>query len=66
MKIVLEQNEFEKMAAAWVFEHLVEKNFHAATIVDGSIELEVFGDGDTPVEEVVPEPVDIREFNAND
>ena len=52
MKIVLEQNEFEKMAAAWVYEHLVEKQFYAATIVGDAVELEVFGDGDAPPAEV--------------
>lgn len=48
MRIVLEQNEFEKMAAAWVYEHLVEKKFYSATIVGDAIELEVFAEDSPP------------------
>lgn len=55
MKIVLEQKEFEKMAAAWVYEHLVEKTFYAAKIIGDAVELEVFGEGDGPEPEATPE-----------
>lgn len=48
MKIVLEQSEFEKMAFAWVNEHLVNKEFYSASIVGDAIALEVFSDGDSP------------------
>ena len=68
MKIVLQQKEFESMAAAWVYENLVEKKMTSATIVDDAIELEVFGSDDEPevrVEEVeVGDYNDIRENNA--
>ena len=57
MRIVLQQVEFEKMAAAWVYENLVEKTMASATIVEDAIELEVFGadDGPEKVEEA-PDP----------
>jgi len=50
MKIVLTQVEFETMAAAWVYENLVEKKMLTATIVGDDVELEVFGPNDLPVE----------------
>jgi len=56
MKIVLTQVEFETMAAAWVYENLVEKRMESAKIVGDEVELEVFGANDKPeeaVEEVV-------------
>ena len=56
MKIVLTQVEFETMAAAWVFENLVEKTMQTATIVGDSVELEVFGAGDLPEEKEDDEP----------
>jgi hypothetical protein len=57
MKIVLQQKEFESMAAAWVYENLVEKKMTSASIVEDAIELEVFGTGDEP-EEAVPDIID--------
>ncbi len=59
MKIVLQQGEFEKMAEAWVYENLIEKKMASATIVNDSIELEVFGDGsskETIEEQIIEEP----------
>jgi hypothetical protein len=53
MKIALTQEEFETMAAAWVYENLVEKKMVSAEIKSDFIELEVFGAGDIP--EVIPE-----------
>ena len=50
MKIVLTQVEFETMAAAWVYENLVEKKMLSATIIGDDVELEVFGPNDLPVE----------------
>jgi len=50
MKIVLQQDEFEQMAGKWVFENLVEKEMHSAAIVNDTIELEVFGEGQAPLE----------------
>ena len=63
MKIVLQQGEFEKMAASWVYENLVEKEMASASIVDNAIELEVFGAGEpeeVKVEEVVEDYNNIR------
>jgi len=56
MKIVLQQVEFEKMAAAWVYENLVEKTMASATIVGDSVELEVLGEGDKSevIEQIEP------------
>jgi hypothetical protein len=51
MKIVLTQVEFETMAAAWVYENLVEKKMLSAKIVGDEVELEVFEPSDMPVEE---------------
>ena len=48
MKIKLTQKEFETMAAAWVYENLVEKTMASAKIVDDYIELAVFGPDDKP------------------
>lgn len=52
MKIVLTQIEFETMAAAWVYENLVEKKMLTAKIVGDEVELEVFEPADLPKEEV--------------
>ena len=63
MKIALQQGEFEKMAAAWVYENLVEKTMSSADIVDGTIELEVFGDGDAPhTPTILPDPPPLKEI----
>ena len=48
MKIILEQSEFDHMASAWVYEHLVEKKFHSVTIIGDSIEVEVFAENSEP------------------
>jgi len=63
MKIVLTQVEFETMAAAWVYENLVEKKMVSAKIDGDSIKLEVFGPGDMPQEEL---PLDNESVVYND
>ena len=62
MKIVLQQGEFEKMAAAWVYENLVEKKMESATIVGDSVELEVLGADDAPEEVFVEEVMDYNDI----
>ena len=67
MKIVLQQGEFEKMAAAWVYENLVEKKMESATIVGDSVELEVLGADDEPeVEEPRESGFDAEEIESYD
>ena len=62
MKIVLQQAEFESMAAAWVYENLVEKKMTSAAIVDDAIELEVFAaDQEPAVEEEKPQDPELKE-----
>jgi hypothetical protein len=63
MKIILEDNEFQKMASAWVHENFVEKILLNASVVENVIELDVAGE-DEPKTVTFPSAIDTEEVEA--